>query len=130
VALYDALIASTTLTNLIGSRLFDEPSTNSVYPYVVVGDTTEIPDNRLIRNGFECTLTFHIYTKPAGLGFYTAKKILEAMNAVLNMKKFAMTSYTMVICQFDNMATERDDDKRIISARYRVIAHSDTIITF
>jgi hypothetical protein len=130
VSLYNALSGNSTFMNLIGSRLYDEPEANSTYPYVVIGDTIEIPDNRLLRNGFEVMMTFHIYTKPEGLGFYQAKKILEQMNSILNVKKLSMTSYTMVICQLDNVLTERDDDKRIISARYKVIAHSDTNISF
>jgi hypothetical protein len=130
VALYDALMANSTFTTLISSRLYDEPPTNSAYPYVVIGNTTEITDNRLNYNGFDVTITFDIFTKPGGLGFWQAKKILEAMNTVLNVKKMSMSNYTMLICQFVNSITDRDDDIRIISARYRVLCHSDTAISF
>lgn len=130
VALYDALKNNSTFMNLIGNRLYDEPPTNSAYPYVCIGNATEIPDNRLNYNGYDVTMTFDIYTKPEGLGFYTAKQILSAMNAVLNVKKMSMTNYTMLICQFVNSMTDRDDDKRIISARYRILCHSDTAISF
>lgn len=129
VALYNALANNSTFMNLISSRLYDEPPTNQDYPYVVIGNTTEIPDNRLNYNGYDVTITFNIYTKPAGLGSYTAKQILSAMNAVLNVKKFSMSSFTMLICQNVSAVPDRDDDKRIISARYRVLCHSDTAIS-
>lgn len=125
-ALYDALSGNSTFMNLIGSKLYDEPPTDTDYPYVCISNATEISDNRLDKLGFEDTLTFSIYTKPSGLGFYTAKKILESMNSVLNVKRFSLTSFNMLMCKIDNVSTLKDSDKRIILARYRVWAHSDT----
>ena len=125
-ALYDALYGNSTFMNLIGSKLYDEPPTDTDYPYVTLGHCTEIPDNRLTKLGYIDTCTFHIYTKPAGLGFYTAKKIFEAMNSVLNVHKFTLTSFTMLMCMLDNVVTERDGDIRIITARYRVWAQVGT----
>ena len=128
-AIYDLLYANSTFMDLISNRLYDEPPTNSDYPYVTIGDMTEIPNNRHMYNGYEVMANLHIYTKPAGLGFYSAKKIFEAMNAVLNVKRLTLTSLTGVICAYDNGITEREDDKRIMSVRYRCIAHSDTAIS-
>jgi hypothetical protein len=113
----------------ISSRIYDEPPTDEDYPYIVIGEATENSANRLNRIGYEDTLTTYIYTKPAGLGFYQAKYILGLMNNSLNIKKLPMDTYTMVICKLDNSMTEKDGDKRIIHARYRVTAHSDTNIT-
>jgi len=129
-SLYDVLANDTDFMALVENRLYDEPPTNEVYPYVTIGDCTEIPDNRLIRNGFEVTMTFNIYTKSGGLGFYIGKKIYERMNILLNVKKPSLDTLTMVICQLDNTFTDREKDKRVISVRYRVIAHSDETITF
>lgn len=129
-ALYNTLKNDTTFMNLVSNRLYDEPPTNSEYPYVLIGDCTEIPDNRLIKNGYELTMTFLIYTKSEGLGYYTGKKIYERMNDLLNVKKPSLDTLVMVMCQLDNMYTDREDDKRVISARYRVVVHDDNINTF
>lgn len=129
-ALYSALKADVTFMGLVGNKIYDEPPTNTDYPYVVISDTIEVSDNDLSHNGYETSVIFNIYTKPAGLGFYQAKKILERMNYILNMKKFALTGFTMLICRFDNMITERDSDIRIITARYMVLTDTDTLITF
>lgn len=128
-ALYDALYANTTFMNLISNKIYDDPPTDTDYPYVCISGATEISDNRLNYLGYEVTMTFMIYTKPGGLGFYSAKKILEAMNTVLNVKRFTLSSYDMLMCKIDKVATLKDDDKRIISARYRVWAHSSTTHT-
>jgi len=129
-ALYDQLSADSTFMSLIGSRLYDEPPTNSEYPYVVIGDAIEIPDNTLSYNGYDTSVSFTIKTKPAGLGSYTAKQILEEMNRILNMKKFTMDTLTMIICRFENAITDRDRDIRSMSVRYQVLSDTDTLITF
>jgi hypothetical protein len=117
-ALYDAMVADTTLTTLVSNRIYDEPPTDVQYPYIVIGDMTEIPDNRHRLLGYDVTHTIHIYTQPYGLGFYPATKILERLNVVLNMKRFNLSSFNMLVCKLDNAINERDGDKRIISARY------------
>lgn len=130
-AIYDAMVADTTLTSLVSAaNIVDEPKTDLDYPYIVIGDATEIPDNRHRYLGYEVTHTLHIYTKPAGLGFYTAGKILERLNQILNMKRFALTNYNMLVCLFDNAVNDRDNDKRIISVRYRILCHSNTEVTY
>lgn len=124
------LKADSTFMNLIGNRIYDEPNTNEQYPYVIVGDTIETTDNSLSFNGYDTSISFTIKTKPGGLGFYTAKQILEEMNRILNMKKFAMTGFVMNICKFDNMVTDRDGDIRSILVRYQVLSDTNTLITF
>lgn len=123
------LEADSTFMNLI-TGIHDEPPTNAQYPYVTCGDVVETSDNTLSYRGYDTSVTFMIHTKPAGLGTYTAKQILEAMNDVLNMKKFDMTGFDMIICKFDNAITDRDGDKRNILARYQVLSDTNTLITF
>jgi hypothetical protein len=124
VALYNALKGDTTFMNLIGSRLYDEPTTNTPYPYVQIGTATENLDNTHDKKGYNITFTNYIYTKPAGLGYYQADIILRAMNDVLHMKTFTTTSYNMIICKLDNAFWSRDEDKRIIDARYRIFVQA------
>jgi hypothetical protein len=122
---YDAMVADTTLSAMVTS-ITDEPVTDQEYPYIVIGQMTEVADNRHRRLGYIVTHTIHIYTKPAGLGFYPAKKILERLNTVLNMKRFSMDTLHMLVTVYEQAFTERDIDKRIISARYRTWCDSDT----
>lgn len=129
-ALYNQLSADNTFMTMIGSRLFDEPPTNSEYPYVILGDAVEIPDNTLSFNGYDTSVTFMIKTKPAGLGSYTCKTILQEMNRILNMKKFTMDTLTMIICRFENAITDRSGDIRSMSVRYQVLSDTNTEITF
>jgi len=122
-ALYDTLSEDSTFMALINNRIYDEPPTNEQYPFVVIGESTEIRENRLNQIGYETTAIFTIYDKSGGLGTYNIKAIYDRMNTLLNMKRLSMDNYTMVICMLDNAFTARDGDKRLMNVRYRVIAH-------
>lgn len=120
------MTASTTLTTLVNSNIYDEPPTNEDYPYIVVGDSTEVDDNALDKLGFENTITCFIFTKPCGLGWYPATQILDAMNKVLNGKRPTMTNLNIVHCKLDNVMYEKDGDKRIMHVRYRLWSEQKT----
>lgn len=119
-SIYNALSANATFMASISNRIYDEPPTNSVYPYVTIGYIAESRDNNLGGLGYEVIATLDIYTKPGRLGYKQAKDILTKMNAVLNMKELAMATLKMVKIFYDNGNTERDGDIRIITARYRI----------
>ena len=119
-ALYNALSTDATFMTKIGSRLYDEAPTNESFPYVTLGNSFENRYNKLTNKGFEIIARLDIYTKTGRLGFKPAKEIMVEMNRVLNQKRFALTGFNMIQCYFDTSATERDEDKRIITARYIV----------
>lgn len=127
-ALYDKLKADSTFMALISNNIFDEAPTNEDYPYVLFSDAIENTDNTLLFNGYEVFQTIKIYTKPYGLGSYTGKQILSRMNVVLNMKKFSMDTYNMIICKYDGSRTIKMKDKRVITVRYQVLAEDNTQI--
>jgi hypothetical protein len=120
-AIYTALSGDSTFMNKIGSRLYDEPPTNESFPYVVLGNMIENKYNRLISKGFEVSARIDIYTKSGRLGYKPAKEILVDMNRVLNLKRFTISGYNMIQCYFETSDTERDEDKRIISATYNIL---------
>jgi hypothetical protein len=120
-AIYTALSTDNTFMTKIGSRLYDEPPTNESFPYVTIGQMVENKYNRFNSKGFEVIARIDIYTKSGRLGFKPAKEILIEMNRILNQKILTLTGYTMIQCYFDNSDTERDEDKRILSANYIVL---------
>lgn len=120
-ALYTALASDTAFMTKIGSRLYDEAPSNESFPYVTLGYVNETKYNRLINKGFEISARIEIYTKSGRLGYKPSKEILVEMNRVLNQKRFALTGYNMIQCYFENADTERDEDKRIITVRYRIL---------
>ena len=124
-AIYTALSTDTAFMTKIGSRLYDEAPTNEAFPYVTLGNMTEIKYNRLVNKGYEISARIDIYTKTGRLGYKPAKEILVEMNRVLNQKRFSMTGYNMIQIYFESSDTERDGDKRIISARFTVLTQEN-----
>lgn len=119
--IYDNLILNASFMSLIGNRIFDEPPTDSIYPYVVLNQNfTEVTDNTLRRLGFNTTITSFIFTKSEGLGWHTATSILEEMNETLNCKVLQLDNLHGLFCKLDNSMSERQDDKRILHVRYRL----------
>jgi len=129
-AVYTALASNVAFMASIGNRLYDEPQTDEIYPYVVIGEGTEVSDNDLNTRGFEDTIVLRIFTKPGGLGFYTAKTVQALADNVLNVKRLPMDNYTMSNIMLEISYTERDDDIRIVNARYRAHCYSNTQIIY
>ena len=128
-ALYDKLKADSTLMALV-TGIWDEPPTNQEYNYIVLGQCVMTPRNRLMRLGYNCNCTMHVYTKPAGLGFYPAKNIVSNMIRVLDHTKLTITGFTNVITKLDATNYEKDGDKRIGWVSFNSIVHNDTQITY
>lgn len=124
-AIYTALSSDSAFMTKIGSRLYDEAPTNESFPYVTLGNMTEIKYNRLTNKGFEISARIDIYTKSGRLGYKPAKEILVEMNRILNQKRFNMTGFNMIQIYFETSDTERDGDKRIITARYTVLTQEN-----
>lgn len=127
-ALYTVLKNDSTLGNLI-EGIYDEPPTNQVQNYIVIGDSIENPDDNHSTLGYETYMTFVIYTKPAGLGYYPAKQIMARMNTLLNTKRFTLTTLRMLLCEYDNHSTFKKDDIRGIRVRYKVLTAQTTNFT-
>ena len=124
-ALYTALSADSAFMTKIGSRLYDEPPTNETFPYVTIGYMIENKYNRFNNEGYEISARFDIYTKSGRLGYKPAKEILVEMNRILNLKRFNLTGYNMIQCYYETSDTERDEDKRILSARYTILTQAN-----
>lgn len=124
-AIYTALSTDSAFMTKIGSRLYDEAPTNESFPYVTLGNMTEIKYNRLTNKGFEISARIDIYTKSGRLGYKPAKEILVEMNRILNQKRFNMIGFNMIQIYFETSDTERDGDKRIITARYTVLTQEN-----
>lgn len=120
-AIFTALSTDSAFMAKIGSRLYDEPPTNETFPYVQIGYMQEGKFNRLLNKGFDITAILNIYTKSGRLGFKPAKEILVEMNRVLNQKRFSMTGFNMIQCYFEYADNNRIDDKRIITATYKIL---------
>lgn len=120
--IYNALSGNTGFMSLIGNRLYDQPETNEIYPYVIIGNG--LTTNHLThgKDGINEFINITIFTKPGSLGWYTSKKISESIRSILQLKKFnTSATYKNCIVIQDGENREHNGDYRNIDLTYKII---------
>lgn len=111
--IFATLDADATLDSLCNGRAYDEPPQPADYPYVLVGDQTEVPDDAFGRQGRECTSLVHIYSAYSG-----AKEALAIAEAVADAlddatgSSITVAGYDVVCCRHEGttIAVEQVSD--------------------
>lgn len=101
--------------------VFDYVPDKQAYPYVTIGDATEIPFPVFGNDGHEQTLTLHIWSRARG--FIEAYGILEAMTALLEGAPLVVQGHATALLNADGATSLRDPDgvTRHVAARFRII---------
>jgi hypothetical protein len=121
-ALRAVLVADLTLTTLI-TGVFDYVPEDAAYPYIVIGDATEIPDNSHDRYGWQTVATLHVWTQAEGhkQGLTIGRRI----TALLDHQPLTIPGYDHVVtrCEFSQTLTDPEPPGNIrhLVLRYRVI---------
>lgn len=118
-AFYAALTADSTLMAKL-SAVYDYVPSEPVFPYVALGEGTEVPLNVFAKDGRDATVTLHIWSRAKG--FKEATGILDDLNRLLDHKAIAVAGYSLIVCAYEFSQPMRDPDgfTRHIPVRYRV----------
>lgn len=121
--IYNALSSNSGLMSLIGNRLYDEPQTNEIYPYVIIGNGVSVNHITHGKDGIDESMYITIFTKPGSLGWYTAKTISSIIRSILHLKKFTISNslYRNVFVIQENENREHNGDYRNIDLTYKII---------
>lgn len=121
-ALYAALTGDATLGDLI-TGVYDYVPEEDVYPYVVIGEATETPDNSHDRHGWQTVVTLHVWTQYRGhtQGLTIGNRVSE----VLDHQPLTVAGFDHVATRYEFAQTLTDPeppgDIRHLVLRYRVI---------
>jgi hypothetical protein len=105
----------------LSTAVYDEVPDGSAYPYVTIGDFTEVARNAFGRTGRELTMTLHIWS--GYNGWAEAQSIASQVDGLLDHATFAVDGWGLVFCQLDFAQTlpQADDGSyRHLAARYRL----------
>ena len=91
-ALFAALSASSDLTALIGSRIFDFVPPDSAFPYVILGDGSEADWSTATEDGSEHAIQVDVWSREPG--HREAKQIGDVIRATLNNAALAVSGAT------------------------------------
>lgn len=122
LAIYARLTGDSALMDLI-SDVFDYVPETAAYPFIVIGEAIETPDNRHGGFGRQTVVTLHVWTQHRGhsKGLAIAAKV----TALLDHQPLTITGLDHIVTRFEFSQTLTDPeppgDIRHVVLRYRVV---------
>lgn len=121
-ALYETLTADATLAGMV-TGVFDYVPEGTAYPYVHVGEATEIPDNTHSGFGRQTVVTLHVWSQHRG--FSEALTIAARIIQVLDHAPLTIDGLRHVATRFESSQTLTDPeppgDIRHVPMTFRVV---------
>jgi hypothetical protein len=122
-AVYTRLTGDTTLMAMLGSGVLDFVPEDTPYPYVVIGEATETPDNRQGGFGRQTVVTLHVWTQAEGhaQGLRIAGRVTELLDH--QPLKIAELDHIATRFEFSQTLTDPEPpgDIRHVVLRYRIV---------
>lgn len=107
-AIYEALLAETTITALVGDRIYEEVEENPQFPYIVIGESQEIDDSVQCLDASEIFIDLHVWTNEPG--YATNKRISTAIRRVLHNADLVLDEERLVLIEHRITRTFPDED--------------------
>lgn len=125
-AVYTRLTADADLNALVGSGIYDHVPAKSAFPYITIGDVTEVPNDTMQTSGRDVTLTLHYWSQAKGMK--ETHQIHDAVTASLDRWQGSIAGWgvTQMLLEFYDTFRDPDGVTRHGVARFRVHAHQDS----
>lgn len=121
-AVYGRLTGSKPLMDLI-SGVYDYVPEEADYPFVVIGEATEVPDNRHGGFGRETVITLHVWSQYRGHS--QGLRIASLITGLLDHQPLTLTGLAWIATRFEFSQTLTDPeppgDIRHVVLRYRIV---------
>lgn len=107
-AIQSAVFAKLNADALLTGKVFDGPPEGTPFPYVVIGEASDAPDNALAKRGWESLITVHVWSKAHGFseGLALAKRVTE----LLDLVPLAVAGFHHVATRYTSSQTLRDPE--------------------
>ncbi|MYS74169.1 DUF3168 domain-containing protein [Streptomyces sp. SID5926] len=121
-AVYGRLKGDATLAGMI-SGIYDYVPEDVAYPFVVIGEALETPDNRHGGFGRETVVTLHVWSRYQG--YSQALRIGARVTALLDHQPLTIEGLDHIATRFEFSQTLTDPeppgDIRHLVLRYRIV---------
>jgi hypothetical protein len=119
-AIYSRLSGDATLAAMV-SGVYDHVPQGQAFPYVRIGNVTEVPDNLFGKVGRAATVTISVFSQ--GQGYKEALTIAGRVQQLLDGASLSVTGYACVDVSFEWSATltEGDGITRHVPMRFRCL---------
>jgi len=118
-AIVTALKASVALDALV-TGIFDDAPAGQTYPYVTLGESTDMPDDLLREKGNTSTITIHVWDRTPS--YSRIKQIMDAADSALHNAALVVAGVQIVNVRREMAETMKDADgeTRRGVMRYRI----------
>jgi len=108
-----ALVANSDVTDLVSTRVYDEPPQDVVFPYLRFGEITPVAFDTDTLEGSLVSVSLEANSRSAS-GRVEAALIIEAVKAALHRQETAVTvtGFTLVELIFQTFSVTRDAEGR------------------
>lgn len=124
-AIYDRLNDDSNLTSTLGAAVYDDVPDGAAFPYVVIGDITEGPNDTMGTTGRDTTVVIHTFSQTESSK--QVKQIQNRIDELLDRWKPTVSGWSPAIggMQQEFFETFRDPDgiTRHGVSRYRTHIH-------
>lgn len=121
-AVLQRLKADSELSSLV-TGVFDYLPEDTLFPYVMVGEATEVPSNAHDRFGRQTAVTLHVWSQYRG--YAQALRIADRVTALLDHQPLTIVGLDHVVTRFEFSQTMTDPEPpgtiRHVVLRYRVV---------
>ncbi len=122
-AVYVRLTGDEELTDMVSGRIFDHTPEDTPYPYIVVGEAIESPDNWHGGFGRQTVLTLHVWSQYRG--FTEALRIAARLMALLDHTPLAVDGLAHIATRYESSEALTDPEPpgniRHVPIRFRVV---------
>lgn len=122
-AIYTRLNSDSNLTSTLGAAVYDDVPDSAPFPYVVIGDVTEGPNDTMGTTGRDATVTVHTWSQYEGSK--EIKQIQNRVDELLDRWSPTVSGWYATDMQQEFFETMRDPDgiTRHGVSRYRLHLH-------
>lgn len=103
--------------------VYDHVPEGAAFPHVVIGETTQVPENMHDRFGHRVTVTLHIWS--AEHGYFEALAIASHISTLLDHKPLVVDGFDVVAIRHEQTITMRDSDADLRHVPVRYAVHTE-----
>lgn len=107
-AIVGRLKADTNVNALVSGRVYDNPPTAPIFPYISIGPDNTLPSRADCYDGNEIHQQLDVWSRTPG--FREAKQIIEAARNSLMNASLTLTGFRLIDIYFERAQTMRDPD--------------------
>ncbi|NNH56910.1 DUF3168 domain-containing protein [Rhizobium laguerreae] len=122
-ALVARLKADAPLTALAQGRVYDQPPSPVVYPYVTIGEAQTLRDDATCVSGSQVYLTLHAWSTQ--VGFPEVRKVADAVVESLHLAPITLPTNRLISIMHRQTRTFRDADGLTSHAVIEFVANTE-----